>query len=114
MPHCHIHHRAVSPLTVAICPPRYCRVQSRVSDPRLLDTWNTAAHYHLLHSVVLTMTPLLSPTHTWSTRLLTSGMVLFSGSLYTMVLTNQRKLGAITPIGGLALIGGWLALAARK
>ena len=91
--------------------------QSYVHDPRLLETWNTAAHYHLIHSLLLTVTPLLAPSpasHVWSARLLSSGMLLFSGSLYALVLTNQKKLGAVTPIGGVALIGGWLALAARR
>lgn len=39
-----------------------------------------------------------------------AGTVLFSGSLYGLVLTEQRKLGAITPIGGLLYVAGWLAL----
>ena len=42
--------------------------------------------------------------------LFASGIVLFSGSLYALVLTDRRAFGAITPLGGLALIGGWLAL----
>jgi uncharacterized membrane protein YgdD (TMEM256/DUF423 family) len=40
------------------------------------------------------------------------GIVVFSGSLYVMTFTGARWLGAITPVGGLAFIGGWLALAA--
>jgi uncharacterized membrane protein YgdD (TMEM256/DUF423 family) len=39
------------------------------------------------------------------------GMLLFSGSLYAMVLTGNKKLGMVTPVGGLLLIGGWAALA---
>jgi uncharacterized membrane protein YgdD (TMEM256/DUF423 family) len=39
------------------------------------------------------------------------GIVVFSGSLYTLVLTGQRWLGAVTPVGGLALVAGWAALA---
>jgi uncharacterized membrane protein YgdD (TMEM256/DUF423 family) len=38
-------------------------------------------------------------------------MLLFSGSLYTMVLTGVRALGAVTPLGGLAFLVGWAALA---
>jgi uncharacterized membrane protein YgdD (TMEM256/DUF423 family) len=41
----------------------------------------------------------------------TIGIVVFSGSLYLMLLTDQRWLGAITPIGGVAFLVGWLALA---
>ena len=43
-----------------------------------------------------------------------AGVTIFSGSLYLMTLTGFRWLGAITPIGGLCLIGGWLALAMAK
>jgi uncharacterized membrane protein YgdD (TMEM256/DUF423 family) len=43
--------------------------------------------------------------------LLIVGIVVFSGSLYTLVLTGQRWLGAVTPLGGVALIAGWAALA---
>jgi uncharacterized membrane protein YgdD (TMEM256/DUF423 family) len=43
--------------------------------------------------------------------LLTAGIVIFSGSLYLLVLTNTRWLGVITPIGGLCFIIGWLLLA---
>jgi uncharacterized membrane protein YgdD (TMEM256/DUF423 family) len=42
---------------------------------------------------------------------ITFGIVIFSGSLYLLVLTNARWLGAITPIGGLCFIVGWLLLA---
>ena len=42
--------------------------------------------------------------------LFSAGIVLFSGSLYALVLTGNKRLGAITPIGGLALTAGWLAL----
>jgi len=46
-----------------------------------------------------------------SGALFLTGILLFSGSLYAMGLTENRKFGAITPIGGLSFIGGWLALA---
>ena len=74
----------------------------------MLKTWDTAAHYHLLHSLLLTVTPLLSgASHTYSTRLLSTGIVLFSGPLYALVLTGNKKFGAVAPIGGTALIAGW-------
>jgi uncharacterized membrane protein YgdD (TMEM256/DUF423 family) len=47
----------------------------------------------------------------WANTLFSSGMVIFSGSLYVLVLTQKRWLGAITPIGGTALIAGWVSLA---
>ena len=82
--------------------------QNRIKDPKLIETWNTAAHYHLMHSVLLTVTPLLSgASHTYSTRLLSAGIVIFSGSLYALVLTGEKRLGALAPVGGTALIAGW-------
>ncbi len=78
------------------------------TDAKGLKTWETAAHYHLLHSVVL----LAASAHRSKLPgyLLMGGITLFSGSLYLLVLTGNKKLGAITPIGGLLMTGGWLAL----
>jgi uncharacterized membrane protein YgdD (TMEM256/DUF423 family) len=80
----------------------------------MLATWNTAVQYHLLHSVVLLALGLFSQTTqkgvdlpSW---LFLLGMLLFSGSLYGLVLTQQSWLGPVTPIGGILLIAGWLAL----
>jgi uncharacterized membrane protein YgdD (TMEM256/DUF423 family) len=73
------------------------------------QVWDTAARYHLLHSAVLLVTPFAS--RAFAGPLVASGIVLFSGSLYLRVLLDQPKFGMITPLGGLALIGGWLSLA---
>ena len=82
--------------------------------PEQLDSWATAAQYHLLHSVLLMALALFA---TYSERsiklpasLLTAGIVLFSGSIYLLVLTKMRWLGPVTPIGGLLLILGWLSM----
>jgi uncharacterized membrane protein YgdD (TMEM256/DUF423 family) len=92
-----------------------------VVDARALEIWNTAARYHLVHSVVL----LALASHgrasghrvTAAFIALFGGIVIFSGSLYVLVLTDARWLGALTPLGGLALIVGWvlagLAIARR-
>jgi uncharacterized membrane protein YgdD (TMEM256/DUF423 family) len=83
-------------------------LKRRVSDPALLKTWETAAQYHLLHSVMLIVAsghPRRLPAY-----LLLGGITLFSGSLYALVLTEYRALGAVTPIGGLLFVAGWLAL----
>eukprot|EP01104_Vermistella_antarctica_P004262 TRINITY_DN14749_c0_g1_i1.p1 TRINITY_DN14749_c0_g1~~TRINITY_DN14749_c0_g1_i1.p1 ORF type:complete len:126 (+),score=13.71 TRINITY_DN14749_c0_g1_i1:79-456(+) len=81
------------------------------SDPVLLKTWETAAHYHMIHSLALVATG-LAPVHSArSGYLFAAGMGLFSGSLYALCLTGNKKLGAITPIGGVALVLGWAALA---
>jgi uncharacterized membrane protein YgdD (TMEM256/DUF423 family) len=79
-----------------------------------LEWWKTAALYHLTHALALA----LSAGWFGQTRAgrvacvaFCTGIVLFSGSLYTMTLTGTRWLGAITPLGGLALLVGWAALA---
>ncbi|MCH2110115.1 MAG: DUF423 domain-containing protein [Polyangiaceae bacterium] len=82
------------------------------------EWWETAAHYHLIHSVILALVGLLIlQTGSQAPRALqvagiafSVGMLIFSGSLYTMTLTGIRLLGAITPLGGLALLCGWAAL----
>ncbi|KAJ0403442.1 hypothetical protein P43SY_001550 [Pythium insidiosum] len=84
-------------------------LQRKVKDPKLQKNWETAAHYQLLHSVALLAVP-LSKRPTVSGGLIAGGTLIFSGSLYALVLTNERKLGMITPIGGVALVAGWLAL----
>ena len=47
----------------------------------------------------------------WAPKLFSIGVLVFSGALYALVLTQEKKLGAVAPIGGLAFIGGWLAMA---
>ncbi|ETV75498.1 hypothetical protein H257_10327 [Aphanomyces astaci] len=83
-------------------------LQSRVHDPKRIKTWETAAHYQLVHSVALLAAPFARRPNVVG-GLLTAGVVLFSGSLYTLVLTDQPKFGMITPVGGLAFVAGWLA-----
>ena len=85
-------------------------------DPDMLAVWNTAAHYHLVHALALLATAWAgerwpSRLPGWAGRLFAVGILLFSGSLYAMVLTGQRFLGAITPFGGLAFLAAWIALA---
>jgi len=82
-----------------------------VTDPHLMEVWETAARYHLFHALALCAVAAHPRTPGAAGWLFFAGIVIFSGSLYTMTLTDQRWLGAITPIGGLCLIGGWIALA---
>lgn len=74
----------------------------------------TASHYHLLHSVVLLALALFSIQSGRSIQLPASlfavGIVLFSGSIYLLVLTGMKWLGPVTPLGGLCLIAGWISL----
>ena len=82
--------------------------------PDQIAAWSTAANYHLLHSAVLLALALFAIGADRCVRLpgllFLIGIVLFSGSIYLLVLTPWRWVGPITPLGGLVLIGGWLSL----
>jgi uncharacterized membrane protein YgdD (TMEM256/DUF423 family) len=79
-----------------------------------LDQFDVGVRYHLLHTVALVAVaavPFGSPTvRRWASRFMIAGIVLFSGSLYALVLTNRTGFGMVTPLGGLCWIVGWLAL----
>ncbi|MBL90308.1 MAG: hypothetical protein CMH56_00655 [Myxococcales bacterium] len=81
-----------------------------------MSWWEKAVHYHMWHALLLVLVSVIAQ-HSPHKMLQTSsiailiGIVIFSGSLYTMTLTNLRVLGAITPIGGLSLLFGWGLLA---
>ena len=86
-------------------------LKSRVT-PERLDVWNTAAHYHLIHSLVLVALTAVLMTHPSpllhrAAIAFIAGIFIFSGSLYALVLTDVGILGAITPLGGLTLMVGW-------
>jgi uncharacterized membrane protein YgdD (TMEM256/DUF423 family) len=90
-------------------------LRTRLS-PDMLGVFETAARYQLLHALALYGAAWV--TLQWPGRwaaagvaLLCSGIVLFSGSLYLLVLTGEHWLGAVTPLGGSLLMLGWLALA---
>ncbi|KAF1944451.1 DUF423-domain-containing protein [Clathrospora elynae] len=90
-------------------------LKQRIADPARIANWGTAAQYQLIHSAVLTFTAVVAPQNTLAMGLFTAGMTMFSGSIYLLVLDPGRFkfLGPVTPLGGLCLIGGWVALAAR-
>lgn len=83
----------------------------------LLAIWNTGVQYHLWHALGLIAVGLCAaivPDAPWLRAagvLLLAGIVLFSGSLYALALGAPKGFGALTPIGGISLILGWLALA---
>jgi uncharacterized membrane protein YgdD (TMEM256/DUF423 family) len=79
-----------------------------------LDVWKTASSYHLAHSVLLLFLATLRPMPKLPWILILCGVIIFSGSLYLLAVTGMHWLGAITPIGGLSLLAGWLALALGK
>ena len=77
-----------------------------------LAWWETASHYQLAHAIALVAVAALARDRTTRTCVWAFGLgaLIFSGSLYAMTLTGVIALGAITPIGGLALLIGWAAL----
>lgn len=79
------------------------------------DIYETAVQYHMFHTLALLVVGTLQASHPtcklkpagWSFII---GMVLFSGSLYVLAITGIKWLGAITPVGGMALLVGWAGL----
>ena len=79
-----------------------------------LQTWNTAAQYHFYHALAVLIIGILVkdyPKARLAGQLMLAGIVIFSGSLYVLVLSQIKILGAITPVGGLCFLLGWLWLA---
>lgn len=90
-------------------------------EPRLLEVFETAVRYQMYHALALLAVAWVASRAPGSMStaagwLFVAGTVIFSGSLYAMVFSGVRALGAITPIGGVCFIAGWvcLALAARS
>lgn len=84
--------------------------------PELLETFEVGVRHHLLHAVALLALG-LAPAGALGERgrgvavwAFAIGVLVFSGSLYALALTGERWLGAITPIGGVAFLAGWLAI----
>ena len=84
-------------------------------EPRLLEVFETAARYQMYHALALLAVGLVASR--WPSGLLNTagwlfvaGTLVFSGSLYAMTFTGVRALGAITPIGGVCFIAGWVCL----
>lgn len=85
-----------------------------VSEARL-GTFETAVRYQMYHALALfavvgIMRWAPSPLLNWAGWLMIAGVLIFSGSLYLLVLLDKSWLGAVAPIGGVALILGWLTL----
>src|SRR5256885_8804222 len=73
----------------------------------LVDVWNKAVLYHFIHAIALFVLALSGTGNRGAWWLLFAGILIFSGSLYVMALTNVRWLGAITPIGGVWFFTWW-------
>lgn len=85
-------------------------------EPRLLEVFETAARYQMYHALALLGVAWIAgrvpgSLNTAAGWLFVAGTVLFSGSLYAMTFTGIRALGAITPLGGVCFIAGWVCLA---
>lgn len=91
-------------------------LRERLSD-RALQIFETAVRYQMYHALALLLVALLLSRAVSSPALVAAGwafiigIAIFSGSLYGLSLTDIKLLGAITPIGGAALIAGWGAVA---
>ena len=90
-------------------------LEARLSED-MLDIYETGVKYHFYHALALTALA-LAPTAiwtqrstVWAARMFLLGILIFSGSLYTLAITEIRWLGAITPLGGAAMIVGWICL----
>ena len=83
-------------------------------DADALDSWSTAVQYQLLHAAVLLALGFHALRSgravTLPAALFRLGILLFSGSIYLLVFSQQPWLGPLTPLGGLCLIGGWLTI----
>jgi uncharacterized membrane protein YgdD (TMEM256/DUF423 family) len=83
----------------------------------MMEVYQTGIHYHIFHSLGLILIGIIthwisqSPLINWSGGFILVGIIIFSGSLYVLSVTGIRTLGAITPIGGVAFLVGWLLLA---
>ncbi|MDO1447166.1 DUF423 domain-containing protein [Rhodocytophaga aerolata] len=80
------------------------------------DTFETAVRYQFYHALALLLIGLLlfrldSKLLHYSGNLMLAGTIIFSGSLYILCMTGIKWLGAITPIGGVLMIAGWVLLA---
>lgn len=90
-------------------------LQARLS-PEDLATFEIGVRYQMYHALALFVvawasTQWESPTLTASGWAFVTGILVFSGSLYVLVFSGMRWLGAITPIGGVAFLVGWALLA---
>lgn len=88
-----------------------------VLSPQDMQIYQTAVHYQLIHALLGVAIGILRGTDAenraliWSGRLLFTGLILFPGSLYLLLLTGHRSFGMVTPVGGTAWLAAWLLLA---
>ncbi|MBM3785387.1 MAG: DUF423 domain-containing protein [Acidobacteria bacterium] len=84
-------------------------------DAYSMGIWEKAVFYHFVHALGICIVSGWQRADTKAVcALLAAGILLFSGSLYPLALTRIAMLGAVTPLGGIAFIAGWLLLAYRQ
>lgn len=85
--------------------------------PESLAVYQTGVQYHLIHTVAIVLAALLTDRLAATNWVLLAGwfffagIIVFSGSLYILAISGQRRWGAVTPIGGLLFLAGWALLA---
>lgn len=89
-------------------------LKARLS-PELMQIYKTGVEYHFYHAIGLLLIGVLSfhlksGLINWAAICLFAGVLIFSGSLYLLSVTGIKWLGAITPLGGLSFIAGWVLL----
>ncbi|MFJ7752749.1 DUF423 domain-containing protein [Peribacillus muralis] len=89
-------------------------LEGKIPD-KYLETWQTAVQYQMFHAVGLLVIGLLagkisSPLINWSGWLMLIGIILFSGSLFVLSVTQIKMLGAITPLGGVSFLAAWVLM----
>ena len=88
----------------------------KILSPEMLTIYHTGVEYQFYHALGLLTIGVIgfqikSKLVGWAGILLTAGIILFSGSLYVLALSGIKGLGAITPIGGISFVAGWIILA---
>ena len=83
--------------------------------PEMMAVFQTGVQYHLIHALALGLVAVIATrwpgtSTTVAGWLFFAGIIVFSGSLYALATTGLRALGAVTPLGGLCLMGGWASL----
>lgn len=95
-------------------------LRASLTERGMFQAWETASRYHLFHAVALLGLAAWvrhggaepgARTLFWAARCWCGGVLLFSGSLYWLALGGPRWLGPVTPLGGVALMAGWLLVA---
>ena len=79
-------------------------------DNKTVEVWQTAVLYHFIHAIMLFALGTRVSLHTGAWLSFLIGIVVFSGSLYLLAVTNLKWLGAITPLGGVSFLVGWFWL----